>query len=468
MKQSLRLTTSQNLVMTQKLQNAIGLLQLPAAELATYVSAHIEQNPFLENPDEQNSILSASSHDSKGSADDADADYHLKMSYGENGASPKTPQDILDAPAYVERFSEKRDLRQHLIAQLPNLSLSLAHQKIAEYMIHMLHPSGYWLENTKAIADKLEIAPEAIDSLLSSLQKLDPTGVFAPDLKTCLTLQLQEKGTCDSIMHEIIENIELLGKYDYGSLLSKLHISPETLQHYLKQIQSLTPKPGEQFSHITPATRIIDVFVTKTDKGFTPILNPEAFPKLNFNHSYAKSLLPSLDKKEDATFVQNCIQEGNWLLKALAQRAETILKVSQAILSHQKDFFTYGIRYLSPLRMQDVAADIGVHESTISRIVNQKFMSTERGVFELKYFFSHKLAHHPQTREVTDKFVKERIKALVDGESTIKPLSDEKICSQLSDEGIQIARRTVAKYRDMLGIPSTSIRRRQKQSWRST
>ncbi len=302
-----------------------------------------------------------------------------------------------------------------------------------------------------------------IESTLRMIQEFDPVGVAARDLKECLTIQLRILGINDKAVFEIVEHhLRKLQNKRYKELASELGCSMKKLQQYIDVIKGLDPKPGRKYSteksqYVTP-----DVYVFKLDNDYVIQLNDEGLPKLKISTLYKKMLDKSTDQEsEDAReFIKGKIRSAFRLIKSLDERQRTILRVAKSIVSFQRDFFDYGIERLKPMILKDVADDIGVHESTVSRVVNNKYMHSPRGLFEMKFFFHSGLTSF-FGEDVSSLSVKERIKKLIEDENPKKPLSDASIARTFSDEGLKIARRTVAKYREELRIPSSSIRRQR-------
>jgi RNA polymerase sigma-54 factor len=296
------------------------------------------------------------------------------------------------------------------------------------------------------------------------MQGFDPCGVLARDLRECLTLQLKERDRCDPAMAALIENLHLLADHDLPALKRTTRVSDEDLCDMVQEVKRLNPKPGLKYGTAPTQPIIPDVFVRALpDASWHVELNSDTLPRVLVNQSYYATVAKATTRKEDKSYLVDCLQTANWLVKSLDQRARTILKVSQEIIRQQDAFLTYGVRHLRPLNLKTVADAISMHESTVSRVTANKYMATNRGLFELKYFFTSAIAAAGEGDAHSSEAVRHRIKEMIDAEPADRVLSDDKIVERLKKDGVDIARRTVAKYRDVLRIPSSVQRRRLKR-----
>lgn len=336
---------------------------------------------------------------------------------------------------------------------------------IAGHIADMVDEAGYVPQNICTdISSRLEAAENLVDQVLLRMQSFEPTGVCARSLGECLALQLKDQNRLDPAMQIFLDHLDLLGKGDLAELKRLCGVDQEDIMDMVTEIRGLSPKPGLAYGSQTVQTLVPDVYIRKNRADlWTVELNTETLPRVLMNNYYLSELTSLSGDKETKTFISDCVSGANWLVKALDQRARTILKVSTALLKRQEGFFEYGVRFLKPLTLKDIADEIDMHESTVSRVTSNKYLSCPRGVFELKYFFSSAISSSSGGDNHSAESVKFRIKELIDCEDPKKILSDDKIVALMQSEGIDIARRTVAKYREILKIPSSVQRRRQKR-----
>jgi len=502
----LELRQTHSLVMTPQLQQAIKLLQLSNMELATFVEGELERNPLLERAESDDSNgedrpaengdarsengSDASSGDSgesddwvdleagndSGRADDLDADPQDMFPDSENfvpgavtdsGWSGLTqgPRGDSDEGANLEAYvAEEKTLRDQLSEQLVLSFSDPAQRLIGQHIIDMTDETGYLRGDLDGLAELLGAPMDLVEETLAVMQTFEPCGVFARDLRECLTLQLKEQDRCDPAMAALIDNLHLLATHDLVALKRAAHVSDEDLCDMIAEVKRLNPKPGLKYGS-TPAQPIVpDVLVRSLPDGSYHVeLNSDTLPRVLVNQTYYATVSKSPLRKEDKSYLVDCLQTANWLVKSLDQRARTILKVAQEIVRQQDGFFTYGVRHLRPLNLKTVADAISMHESTVSRVTANKYMATNRGLFELKYFFTSAIAATGEGDFHSSEAVRHRIREMIDAEAAADVLSDDKIVDRLKDDGIDIARRTVAKYREALGIPSSVQRRRLKR-----
>jgi RNA polymerase sigma-54 factor len=507
----LELRQTHNLVMTPQLQQAIKLLQLSNMELTSFVEAELERNPLLEHadPDEaagtsgESPLPKDDSEAERAAASRAEAD--SEAADGEEGewidlegSESRTeeldaePQDVFpdadgfspgvlkdsgwsalgqgsrpspeDDPNLEAYVAEERTLRDHLTDQLVLAFADPARRMIGHHLIDMTDEAGYLCGDLAGLAEQLGAPLELVEETLSVMQGFEPCGVFARNLRECLLLQLREQDRCDPAMAALIENLGLLALHDLAALKRVAKVSGEDLLDMIQEVRRLNPKPGLKYG-VAPAQPIVpDVLVRALPDGsFHVELNSDTLPRVLINQSYYATVSKSATRKEDRSYLVDCLQTANWLVKSLDQRARTILKVAQEIVKQQDAFFTYGVRHLRPLNLKTVADAISMHESTVSRVTANKYMATNRGLFELKYFFTSAIAATSDGDLHSSEAVRDRIRAMIEAEPPCDVLSDDKIVERLKSDGIDIARRTVAKYREALRIPSSVQRRRLKR-----
>ena len=353
----------------------------------------------------------------------------------------------------------------HLAEQLAVAFPDPQSRMIGQYLIDLVDEAGYLPADLGDAPDKLGIARDAVEAVLAVLQKFDPPGVCARNLSECLAIQLRERDRYDPAMQALVEHLDLLAKRDIASLRKICGVDDEDIADMIGEIRHLNPKPGLKFGSAKAQTVVPDVYVRPgPDGGWHVELNSDTLPKVLVNQVYYSELSETIRKDGDKSYFSDCLQNATWLVRALDQRARTILKVSTEIVSQQDGFFTQGVAHLRPLNLKAVADAIQMHESTVSRVTANKYMATNRGTFELKYFFTASIASADGGDAHSAEAVRHRIKNLIDAENPAAILSDDTIVERLHDDGIDIARRTVAKYREAMRIPSSVQRRRDKQS----
>ena len=493
----LELRQGQQLVMTPQLQQAIRLLQLSNIELCSFIEAELERNPLLER--EEPPVEAAAT----GSPEPADVDLESEDGwsgdYGEgsagltgrtaaadpdgaapgpdrNGAEPEAAAWASLRPRTNNAFEGNgagldnvgvtgRSLVQHLTEQLNLTLVDAAERLIGAHLIHMLDEAGYLVGDLNELADRLGAPRSLINTVLATLQQFDPPGVFARTLAECLALQLREQNRYDPQIAKLLSHLDLLGSHNLAGLKRTVGVDAQELAEMIAEIRRLNPKPGLKFGtvHIEPV--LPDVYVRAArDGSWTVELNNDTLPRVLVNRSYYAVVSNTTGSQKDRDYLSECLQNANWLVKSLDQRARTILRVAEEIVRQQDGFLSYGVEYLKPLNLKTVADAIAMHESTVSRVTSNKYVATPRGVFELKYFFTSAIASAAVEGEAhSSEAVRHRIRQLIEAETAQAVLSDDKIVEQLKRDGIDIARRTVAKYREALRIPSSVQRRREKQ-----
>lgn len=474
----LELRQGQSLVMTQQLQQSIKLLQMNTQEVQAFIDQQLEENPFLqdeERPEDQapeaetrdNEAEEASEKEQEGTVEEAFVQDDWRAEDGfSDGSSLRvavTPRDS-DGDAMDLQDTRARDitLREHLMEQLQVEVSDPVLRRIGMHLIDLTDESGYIRENWPALAEQLGTDETHIGQALAALQTFDPSGVCARSVQECLSIQLRDLDRLDPAMEALLENLPLLADGNMEALKRKCGVDMEDLRQMVSEIRALNPKPGISFNHEVAQPVIPDVTVRRDVAGKWHVeLNAAALPRVLVNKRYYAKVSVGC-KGEDRKFMTDKIHEASWLVKALDQRANTILKVSTSILVQQEGFFRMGIHHLKPLTLKDIARETGFHESTISRVTSGKYLISPRGIYELKYFFTSGLAHKMGGDDVSSQTVKHLIGEMI-GKEGGKVLSDDDIADLLKAKNIDVARRTVAKYREALSIPSSMQRRRQKQ-----
>jgi RNA polymerase sigma-54 factor len=469
LEQKLNLRLSQRLIMTPSLQQAIKLLQLSKLELLEEVTQELVDNPVLE---ESNSEPSGpepgeaqSPEPERETERDEEVDVEVFQDYLDAGWVPSTPRSLpQDLPSFENTLSKPQDLSDHLLWQLNVSSAPDPVREVGRLIVGNIDEDGYLVATREEILAMGDHTGEQFDQALALVQGLDPAGVAARDLRECLNLQLRHLGLLGTPAETIVrDHLELVQSFKFDEIARRLGISLEETHRHIEVVRHLDPKPGQKYSNQSPAYVVPDVYVLKVDRGdYTVVLNEDGLPRLRVSPVYRRMLEggeASLSR-EAREFVREKFRSAFRLIKSLEERQRTIYKVARSIVRHQRDFLDYGIEKMRPLVLKDVADDIHMHESTISRVVNNKYMHTPRGVFEMRFFF-HSGIPSVAGEDISSLTVKQKIKKIVDTESPMRPLSDSAIVKLLESEGLRIARRTVAKYREELRIPSSTDRKRQ-------
>ncbi|MBL6954732.1 MAG: RNA polymerase factor sigma-54 [Alphaproteobacteria bacterium] len=361
-------------------------------------------------------------------------------------------------------LSSEITLKDHLQQQMNVLLVEPAQLLIGQNLIDHLDEAGYLREETGNIADRLGCDIALVDAVLARMQKFDPAGIFARDLSECLALQLQDKNRYDPAMAALVQNLHLLVSIDVPEICQICGVTRDDAEEMIAELKALNPKPGLTFDYEVAAPVVPDVFVLeKADGGWIVELNNDNLPRLLVNRQYYAEINEAARRKEDKAYISECMQSANWLIKALDQRARTILSVSSELVRQQDGFLAHGVAELRPLNLRAIAEVVGIHESTVSRVTSNKYIATPRGVFELKYFFTSSIAGADGGENHSSEAVRERLRALIENEASSKVLSDDKLVDILRVSGVDIARRTVTKYRVAMGIPSSVQRRRAKR-----
>ena len=525
--QRLEFRQSQSLVMTPQLMQAIKLLQLSNLDLSAFVEEELERNPLLDRasdgpeapvagePATERAEFSDSGNSGSYGDEGGDASDMASGSAGEafepgqedwlnrDLGSRTEIEQTLDTPldnvfseepaeaaarvaqdaaptAYTEWgggasndddynleafVAAEVTLGGHLAEQLAVAFSGPAQRMIGQYLIDLVDDAGYLPADLGQAAERLGASQADVDAVVSVLQKFDPPGVCARNLSECLAIQLRELNRYDPAMQALVENLDLLARRDIASLRKLCGVDDEDITDMIGEIRRLDPKPGLKFGSARTQTMVPDVYVRPgPDGGWHVELNSDTLPRVLVNQVYYTELSKTIRKDGDKSYFSDCLQNATWLVRALDQRARTILKVATEIVRQQDGFFTHGVAHLRPLNLKAVADAIQMHESTVSRVTANKYMATNRGSFELKYFFTASIASADGGEAHSAEAVRHHIKLLIDAEAPAAILSDDTIVERLRESGIDIARRTVAKYREAMRIPSSVQRRRDKQS----
>ncbi len=514
--QRMDLRQSQTLVMTPQLQQAIKLLELSNLELAAYVDGELEQNPLLERADSDGLSQEAQAGDAdsfdtvsrdaaggetgSGDAGGADASTVDMAEYAsgehigdsdpasfdadydnmwESGEAPFAP-GATGAPAdwstggrvggsdsgdysLEQTLAGEVNLRDHLLAQLGMDLVDPTDRLIGLQLIDLLDEAGYVTADLDAVAELLGCTVARVEETLKKLQRFDPPGIFARSLRECLALQLADRNRLDPAMQALLDNLEVLASRDRAQLMKICGVDAEDLADMVAEIKTLNPKPALAFDHAQPPPVTPDILMHREpDGGWVVELNSDSLPRVLVNNAYYARIARQTRGKPERDYVVERFNSANWLVKSLHQRATTILKVATEIVRQQDGFFRHGVAHLKPLIRRDIAEAIGMHESTVSRVAANKYLLTPRGLYELRYFFSAAIADTAGGDGHAAEAVKSRIRGLIDAETADQVYSDDQLVDMLKGEGIDIARRTIAKYRESMKIPSSVQRRRDK------
>ncbi|HET8796152.1 MAG TPA: RNA polymerase factor sigma-54 [Thermoanaerobaculia bacterium] len=479
LEQKLHLKLSQKLIMTPSLQQAIKLLQLSKLELQEVLNQELLENPLLEESAEEVKAEETQAEETKAeneqaaepapvepkkeekdSFDEIDYDAYFQ-DYIEYGYNPRGMGEEHEEFPIENTLTRPPNLSDHLTWQLSMSDASPRTKEIAQFIIGNIDEDGYLRASNDEIMASGGYTAEEVELAVAAVQTLDPIGVGARDLRECLLLQLRFLEIDAPLVEVIIrDHWEEFMQRKFAPLAKTLGIDMKTLEGIVELIKHLDPKPGRKYSNERAIYVEPDVYVQKVGDEYVIVLNEDGMPKLRINSGY-RSMLNSMDSKSDGetvNYIKDKIRSAVWLIKSLDQRQRTIYKVAESIVKHQREFLEKGIDYLRPLVLRDVADDIQMHESTVSRVVSNKYMHTPRGLFLMKYFF-HSGIDSDTGEDISSLTVKKKIQSFIENEDPRKPLSDSKIMKILNDEGINIARRTVAKYRDELNIPSSTDRK---------
>lgn len=484
---------TQNLALTPQLMQSIRLLQLSHLELSAFVDTELLRNPLLERDEgapetgadtevpvergyEELALQSDSLEPAGTVAGNLDTDAESLYPEQSRQDAPDLPtgyrRDIGhggaggEAPDLEQYVSARESLGDHLAEQVAFLVSTPAERMIARHLIDSLDEAGYLATDCAAIAEQLGTTPETVEAVLAKVQACDPPGVFARSLKECLELQLRDRDRLDPMMARLLDNLDLVAGHDLATLQKRVGADREDVVDMLAELRRLDPRPGRAFDGAPVQALVPDVFVRPgPDGGWRVELNTDVLPRVLVDRTYYATIAAKTRDPEEKAFIIDCLQTGNWLVKSLDQRAQTILKVALEIVRQQDDFLVNGVAHLHPMTLKMVAEAIDMHESTVSRVTSNKYIATPRGTFEMKYFFTTALGSTSGDAEHSAEAVRHRIRQLIDAEAPNAILSDDSIAETLKrEQGIDVARRTVAKYREAMNIPSSVVRRRQKKS----
>lgn len=506
---NLFLRQSQSLVMTPQLMQSIQLLQMTHFELTQFISQEVEKNPLLEFASNDEDVGSygdregkdepfettsdTRSDDSFEGVSDLQSDWYESDNTGhadrlskeldtnfDNVFSDDAGPQRADAPELLSQWKSmpggeagesydlddfvagQTSLRDHLNEQIPFTLPAIGDRLIAQHLVDQLDEAGYLRSDLNETADRLGSGIGEIERVLAALQLLDPPGVFARSLSECLEIQLRQKDRFDPAMERLIRNLDLLARRDFATLKRLCGVDEEDLLDMMAEIRQLNPKPGSAFETSVSEAIMPDIVVRPSSDGSWLVeLNPDALPRVLVSQTYFASVSKT---SQDHAFLSECLQNANWLTRSLDQRAKTIMKVASEIVRQQDAFLMHGVDHLRPLNLKTVADAIKMHESTVSRVTSNKYMLTPRGLFELKYFFTVSISAVEGGDSHSAEAVRHKIRVLISGESPDAVLSDDDIVDTLKKGGIELARRTVAKYREAMNIPSSVQRRREKRA----
>lgn len=486
----LEIKQSQSLLMTPQLRQAINLLQMSNLELSSVIEQELASNPLLEREDdflnqdnEKEQTIDDYASETEDNVDtplDIDIDNTFDddgsdcegyetandydwQDYAKNKDKRHSPEEDYDF--FEQKLSSTKSLYQHLSEQI-QISLADTKEKIIAFrLMSFLDESGYFRGDTKKIAAILHTEESNVTKVLNKLKEFEPSGIFAENLAECIALQLKEKDRLDIKMQTLLQNLDLLGKREYKRLQKKLNVDEDDLKEMILDIQSTNPKPALEYEQKETDYIIPDVFVRRNKYGeYYVELNSRSLPRVLIDQRYYKEIKRQSEKNKEAKkYLKTQSGSASFLIRALRQRADTILRVSEEIVKTQRDFFENGIESLKPMALKDIAEAVEMHESTVSRVTANKYMHTPLGIFELKYFFSSAAGSYSGEDNQSTTAIKHKIKQMIENEDPKKILSDDKISELLAREGLKVARRTVAKYRESLKIAPSSERKREKR-----
>jgi len=471
LKQKLVSKLSQRLVLTPTLQQAIKLLQLSKLELENLIRQEMAENPLLEEIPQDPIGEEQEREEGK----ESEGEQEVRLSNGLNEVDwevyfqdyedfPKYPRGSLETrelPSFENTLTKSISLEEHLLWQLNLSFIPEKQRRIATYIIGNIDPDGYLKTDIEEIANAAKATKEEVEEALKLVQSFDPVGVGARDLRECLLVQLAALGLSGTKTEEIVkDHLELLKGKNHGKIARSLGLSKRELEAHLEIIRRLDPKPGRKYSSFEPHYIVPDIFVVKSGDDYVVFLNEEGLPRLRISPFYRRLLKVKQDVPTQViTYVRDKLRSAVSLLRSFEQRQRSILKVAQAIVKFQREFLDKGPEYLRPMVLADVAEEVGMHESTVSRIVSNKYIHTPQGVFELRYFFQRGL--RSDEGSISQSVVKMRIRRMIAEEDPRRPLSDAAIAQSLNKEGITIARRTIAKYREEMGILPSNQRKKE-------
>lgn len=452
------------MVLTQRMQQALQILQLSTLELEQHIQQELETNPFLDQvqqkPEVPDKPESTSSSDDNASFEEAfDLDSYAR--HLKEGRDLSRNTDLYDRQDYYQNnITQEESLRAHLLTQLRIMTKNEKDYAIGErIIIGDIDERGYFTGDLDEIAEEMQAQPDDVRRVLWMIQRMEPTGVGAADVVECLLLQIDAEYPHDDKLRSLVaDHLEALKRRQVPQIARAMRINPEEVEELRKKLATLNPWPGHGYNAGPPQYVSPEVVVEKVDDEFVVRLASEHQPELRINETYKKELAAQVLPRDAKEYVKGKLEAAKWLTRNITQRQQTILRVSQAIVDYQRDFLERGVEFIRPLTLQMIADTIGVHESTVARTTRGKYIQTPQGLFELKYFFSVGL-RNDTGEDQSNKSVKSLIQKMIDEEDKRKPLSDQKIADLLEEKGLHIARRTVTKYREALDIPTTTLRR---------
>ncbi|MGX9120440.1 RNA polymerase factor sigma-54 [Mesorhizobium sp. BHbsci] len=451
---SLLQSQKQSLVLTPQLIESIRLLQLAHTELRQFVEQQIEKNPLLE--------LTSNDSEADGDASPRSSSERLRQEKSTRDKPAGAPGDDLSPEKYV---ANPETLHEHVARQIALTAFNPQERMIAGALANHLDDAGYLQVDLLELAGMLNVQVAVVEKVLATLQLFDPPGLFGRTLGECLEIQLRQQDRFDPAMAALVANLEMVAERDFKALKARCGVDEEDLVDMVRELRALDPKPGNRFQSGGPESIVPDVWVLPSREGRWNVeLDPDTVPRVLVNQNYfvEVSRLTAQNPKDQA-FLNECLENAHWLVRSLDQRAKTIIKVAAEIVRQQDAFLRHGVAHLRPLNLRTVADAIKMHESTVSRVTSNKYMLTPRGVFELKYFFTVAIGSCEGGDDHSAEAVRHQIKAMIAAEDAV--LSDEDIAVRLRENGIDIARRTVMKYREAMNIPSSVQRRREKRGW---
>ncbi|HEU5047720.1 MAG TPA: RNA polymerase factor sigma-54 [Rickettsiales bacterium] len=477
----LELRQGQTLTMTQQLQQSIKLLQMSSLEITEYVEQEIEKNPLLSGEDEEgekpegqeeaevletagqeNEQLAAQEEEPAAAYEDESSVYENPYEGEQYEPRIKTQDHNYEEGEGFESYTaSEKSLREFLLEQLNLEATDPVMRMIGQHLIDLVDESGYIKDDLANIAALLSCPPELIEETLRVLQGFEPIGVCARNLAECLSIQLRDKNRLDPAMEKLLAHLDLVAKKDIKQLSKICGVDEDDIREMSAEVRALNPRPGSGFQHEAVQAIIPDVFLRRAGDNWNIELNAASLPRVLVNRRYYAQVSGKASDKQEKKYLSEQFAAANWLVRALDSRAQTILKVATEIVKQQENFFLYGIKYLKPLTLKEVADAVELHESTVSRVTTNKFILTARGTFEFKYFFNASIQGSDGGESYSNKTVQYMIKELIDKEGADSVLSDDTIAERLRENGIELARRTVAKYRELMKIPSSSVRKRQ-------
>ncbi|MCR4441643.1 MAG: RNA polymerase factor sigma-54 [Peptococcaceae bacterium] len=452
----LRLEQTQKLVMTPELRQAIKILQLSSLELTDYVNQMLTENPLIEINEEE--IYPRQEKEQK---KEAEIDWEDYLQETRDLSEPRQPQEVKTEFSFENFITRGTSLHEYLLSQLGYLRLNREESRIARYLIGNIDSSGYLAVTVEQASLDLKTTGEKIEKVLAVIQGFDPIGVGARSLSECLLIQLKQKGVSDPALYELVEkHLENIAAGKLSKVAQVLNLPITKVQEMADLIKTLNPRPGASFGGDDVRYIVPDVLVERIDNDYIILVNDNHIPHLTINKTYS-AILKKSSEADDVTrgFVENKLNQALWLIRSIEQRRMTIYQVASALVSMQRQFFDHGIKHLKPLTLKQVAERINVHESTVSRATANKYIQTPHGIFEFKFFFNSGL-NTDKGESASSESIRRLLQEIIREENPCKPYSDQKLADILNSRGIRIARRTVTKYREGMGIPNTGFRKR--------